>query len=490
MLNPFQHSLLSIRFASLLVPSLYRESWRNEWEAEIWHAWHSMRDRGESSAFIRSQLREFCKGSFTDAAWYRWNMFDREELVRVIRNGTRSPGFCLGTIAAVIVMLGVLSGFFPTTRDILLPLPYANADRVATLSQSGFSLSARSGVPNQWVRWWRTKSKLLDGAATYRWRDDLVADAAGHAAHVTAARVSEEFFPLLGVRTSSGRTFRRGDSVACQDCVLLSYDFWSRNFSSRPVSAVTLGGRHYRVLGVLDKRFWFLSRHIAVWSLAGPSELGLETRTGVVVRLGPDVTKKAAQAELGTILVEEAGFSPWDSLVDISMIHERVHSVFGSFALGLVLALVMAVAGLRLRLPSFGRQGCARALFFNCKTGMALLAVLLAGLEFTRAPSITMIGGTDLATEPLSTWLFLIASMGVLSWSIYDQRRRCRVCLRRLGMAAHVGCPGCLLLNWAGTELVCIEGHGMLHVPEMTSSWQDAEQWTTLDESWMELFER
>jgi hypothetical protein len=271
---------------------------------------------------------------------------------------------------------------------------------------------------------------------------------------------------------------------------VLSYDFWRQHYSSHSVDTLQLGGRRFKIIGVLDRGFWFLSRRLAVWSLAGPAELSRAVRTGVVVRLGPDVTKKSAQDELGSILVDEAGFSPWDSLVEISLVHERVHAVFGSFALGLVLALVMAVAGLRMRLPRFGRHGCARALFFNCKTGLLLLAVLLAGLEFTRASSITMIGGTDLATEPLTTWLFLIASMGVLTWSIYDQRRRCRVCLRRLGMAAHVGCPGCLLLNWSGTELVCIEGHGMLHVPEMTSSWQEAEQWTALDDSWLELFGR
>src|SRR5262249_39935029 len=123
-------------------------------------------------------------------------------------------------------------------------------------------------------------------------------------------------------------------------------------------------------------------------------------------------------------------------------------------------------------------------------TALALGAVLLAGLEFTRASSITMLGGTDLGTEPISTWLFLMGSLGVLTWSFYDQRHRCRICVRQLGLAAHVGCSGSLLLNWAGTELVCIEGHGMLHVSEMAASWNIPERWTRLDESWMGLFAR
>jgi len=100
------------------------------------------------------------------------------------------------------------------------------------------------------------------------------------------------------------------------------------------------------------------------------------------------------------------------------------------------------------------------------------------------------LGGADLLTEPLSTWLFLLGCMGVLLWSVRDQQARCRVCLSRLGLRMRVGCPGCLLLDWAGTELVCVEGHGMLHVPDVVSSWNNPDQWTSLDDSWQTLFER
>jgi hypothetical protein len=79
--------------------------------------------------------------------------------------------------------------------------------------------------------------------------------------------------------------------------------------------------------------------------------------------------------------------------------------------------------------------------------------------------------------------------MVALSWSLHDQSRRCRYCLKRLGNEASVGMPGYLFLGWWGTELVCSEGHGLLHVPEMKSSWQEFDQWVSLDESWKPLFE-
>lgn len=52
-----------------------------------------------------------------------------------------------------------------------------------------------------------------------------------------------------------------------------------------------------------------------------------------------------------------------------------------------------------------------------------------------------------------------------------------------------MGAPSYLLLDWWGTELVCSEGHGVLHVPEMSSSWLEFEQWVHMDESWKPLFE-
>jgi hypothetical protein len=168
-----------------------------------------------------------------------------------------------------------------------------------------------------------------------------------------------------------------------------------------------------------------------------------------------------------------------------------VRSVLGSFALALVLAIGTILPALRPNLQAANLitwRTVARALFFCSKAALLLLAVLLAGLEFTRAASITMLGGTDLATEPLSTWLFLLGCMGALSWSIYDQRRRCRVCLRRYGLAAQIGCPGCILLSWAGTELVCLEGHGTLHVAGRVASWREQDRWTSLDDSLLELF--
>ncbi len=451
-----------------------------EWLAELYYA-EIHQARANAGA---ARLMAFARGAFHDAVWQHRDFWTQARVARL----AESAPFCLTTLGAMVGLVALASGFLPMTRTVLMPLPYRDAGSIATVAQSG-TMAMRTGVPGKAVELWREKSQSLDDIATYRWQ--VTAGRAGP----PSARVSPNFFHLLGAKTSAGRSFERDALAGCaggpsaeanpEECLVLSYDFWrSLNRGSR----VTLDGKSYRVAAVLEPGFWFLSPRIAVWRIGAP---GSETRTGVVVRLnrdgaGRDLTKKEVETELGFIL-RDAGMNDWESMVEITGVATRVRSFLWSFGLGLGLAIIIILPSLRLRMPSWNPRAAA---FFAAKTALLLGVVLLCGIEFTHATSITMLGGTDVLAEPLSTWLFMLGSMGALVWSIADQRRRCRVCLRRLGMAAQVGCPGCLLLDWAGTELVCMEGHGMLHVPEMAACWQEPDRWTSLDDSWQELFER
>ena len=480
--DSLQQPLLFIGLLSRLVPPSRREEWRREWESEIVHAARVLGERGASPARLHWCLWRFAWGSMRDAAWHA--CLDRDQATRTLTRRAQSAQFCLGSLSGALVLIILISGLLPVTRDVVQPLPYADAERIATASKGSALLATRSAIRSDWVWDWQREAKLLEGVAAYTWSKQNITDFAGSSHRVLAAQVSENFFPLLGVRVP-----------ACADCVLLSYEFWRSAYRGRPLlEDIQIGGRRYRVAGALDKRFWFLSRDVAAWHVVS-SKNWAAARSGVVVRLRPGITPAGAERELSSILVS-GGQPGWDSLVDVSPLPSRVHAVFGSFGLGLGLAAVIVCVGVRLRLPvwmqprtrSIRTSHCARCLFFLAKTSLLLAIVLLCGIEFTRAASITMLGGTDVLTEPLSTWLFLMSSMAALTWSIHDQRRRCRVCLRRLGMAAHVGCPGSLLLDWAGTELVCIDGHGMLHVPEMVACWNEPERWTALDDSWLDLF--
>jgi hypothetical protein len=467
-----------IHAASLLVPAGLREDWLCEWEAEFAYVHHTLAERATSPFSTQKELWRFAFGSFHDALWNKRNHIEWDHPGYRRRD---SPRFCLAVLLILVAAICVASLGLPVTRAVITPLPYANADRVATIAQGGIPVSVRSSIRREWFRLWRHESRTIQDLATYMWKKTDHA----HREPVLEALVSPNFFELLGASTDRGRLFQ---SSKPETGVVLSYDFFDRAAHDHWINAdqtINLAGRNYPVIGVLERGFWFLSRDIGVWAIDDSTS----ARTGVVARIRADSTKASVEAEFISIL-QNAGLEGWDSLIDVSPVQQRVRDVFISFGFAVGMAAIITGVALRFRIALFEKGGLLQATFFCAKTGLALLAVLLLGLEFTHAPAITMTGGTDLWAEPLSTWLFLMTSMGVLAWSMLDQRRRCRVCLRKLGLAAHVGCPGCLLLNWAGTELVCMDGHGMLHVPEMNASWNEPERWTELDESWDGLFAR
>jgi hypothetical protein len=87
--------------------------------------------------------------------------------------------------------------------------------------------------------------------------------------------------------------------------------------------------------------------------------------------------------------------------------------------------------------------------------------------------------------------LVLVAFIPLLAgfrWVLQDQRRRCPVCMRRLSHPARVGQPSWSFLGWCGTEMMCSRGHGLLHIPELPTSWLGAQRWLGLDASWAGLF--
>jgi len=55
------------------------------------------------------------------------------------------------------------------------------------------------------------------------------------------------------------------------------------------------------------------------------------------------------------------------------------------------------------------------------------------------------------------------------------------VCLRRLTNPIFFGEASHAFLDWYGTELICSEGHGMMHVPAIPTSSYSEPRWVTLD---------
>ena len=86
--------------------------------------------------------------------------------------------------------------------------------------------------------------------------------------------------------------------------------------------------------------------------------------------------------------------------------------------------------------------------------------------------------------QPYMWVLYLFA----FRWALIDQRQRCPVCLRMLTNPTRVGGASQTFLEWYGIELMCAKGHGLLYVPEISTSCYDTQRWLYLDPSWSGLF--
>ncbi len=482
-----------LRTASLLVPKAERAAWYKEWYGEIWHWLHFLAESNRLTTQSVLELLRHCWGAFPDAAWHR---FDRKKAFRAYDEVPRSARFCLGAIGSAFLFLVLVTGLAPTIRAGFRPLPFREPGRLSYLSfQNTFSQYDEDFLFRSAQRW-PEHSKTAEAVAAYSWHPAAVRVPDGVVNDVSAL-VSPNFFELLGNRAALGRVFTPGDETNCPYCAVITHRMWIEGFKSDPTiigKTITVDDRPRTLIGVLPENFVFIFPEVAVWQVAHWADTthNLAGRTGAVVRMRPQVSLAQTSEEFRDF-ARKAGYTRSQMESFSSRAHQgtklylffTVLSLFGGIALGSSRLGGAKTRKIKLTLAQASRWWG----FFAAKTLMLLAICFVGALEITGRVSIIMTGSVHPLVGPISTWLFLVTAMIALSWSLHDQSRRCRLCLKRLGNEASVGMPGYLFLGWWGTELVCSDGHGMLHVPEMKSSWQEFDQWVSLDESWKPLFE-
>jgi len=90
----------------------------------------------------------------------------------------------------------------------------------------------------------------------------------------------------------------------------------------------------------------------------------------------------------------------------------------------------------------------------------------------------------------LAFMVWFLFGAGMLYLTVYDQRYRCRVCLRRLRMPVETGSRGFMLqMGRPRTEFICPYGHGTLKQEEFQTSGLENPEWTSHSgDMWEELY--
>lgn len=184
-----------------------------------------------------------------------------QDLRYAIRRLRKNPGFALFTVLVMTLGIGANTAVFSVVNAVLLkPLAYRDPGRIVTLTAnwSGNAESKEVALPD--FEDWQRQSTAFSAMAYYR-SSDAAAKTGSSAEYVHVARVSEEFFQVLGLAPVIGRLFtseeqKTGDSTAA----LISYSYWQNHFGGNRDALgqkLHVGGGVLTIVGVLPPRFYF-----------------------------------------------------------------------------------------------------------------------------------------------------------------------------------------------------------------------------------------
>ncbi len=499
MVNALPVSRVLLLCASFLAPQEVRAEWLAEWEAELWHVRRagnghagrkqpsSREPEGKPYAAVRRRRLAiaFCLGAFPDALWLRRN--GRRQAPHFIFYAGSAPRCGLGLVIVAAASM-LLCCCLPGARKSLLPLPYRDAASLAIISSGGYSASQLPGVRLSDYQSWRTNGgSVFQEVAFYRPAAASVR-IADRPETLTIARASQNLFALLNLPSAGS-----GDLHTSR--LMLSYQAWQRLFpggSDVTGRVVEIAGQPVSIAGVLPQNFWRLPGRMDGWMLEreqGLDALPPNSKGFVLARLRISPLAGGSDGWRSIIVTRSGG--EIDRFTCLSLARQS-RQPFSIFLFTLFLACVALPATTPLPLGDYPEHGVRLPRSIRARRWIFLAAkfALVAPTVFFCSADLAY--GVSAPGSPASFYIqFASSFIGLLfafRWTLRDQRKRCPVCLRLLSNPARVGQASRNFLAWNGTELICAKGHGLLHIPELTTSWCGAQRWLYLDASWRGLF--
>jgi predicted permease len=230
------------------------------------------------------------------------------DLRYALRTLLRAPAFTSVVVLTLALGIGATTAIFTLVDGILLrPLPYPNPDRLVRLIQSYPERGLEGwGVSQQNIALYRDRSTDFEAFSAYRSGGATLADASG-ATRLTVARVTADFFRVMGVSPAIGRAFTRDeDTPGTNDVAVISHALWESRFGSDPSvvgRTIDLDSKPVRVVGVMPRDFGFPSPEVKAWLAMGldPNRRFGWTNTGVA-RLKPGVSVEHAERQTTAIM--------------------------------------------------------------------------------------------------------------------------------------------------------------------------------------------
>jgi putative ABC transport system permease protein len=239
-----------------------------------------------------------------------------QDLKFAFRMLRKNPGFTAVAMLTLALGIGANTAIFSLVHTVLLqPVPYPDADRLISILQYD-TRSGTTGISLSLPKFKEiaAQSQTLESVAVYYLRDmSLVTPREPEV--VSAARVSADFFRVVGVAPARGRTFLpQEDQPGAADVALVTDGFWHSHFAANEDvigKTLVLDGVNVTIIGILPPsfRFPFASPEPQIWltrvsehPLLKPIQvnMGAGYLSGIA-RMHPSTTIPQARAELITI---------------------------------------------------------------------------------------------------------------------------------------------------------------------------------------------
>ncbi len=492
-------------FAAALVPQDQRSEWLAGWVSELWYVTQAAMSANyfdpEQPRCARTVLLAwlschcavfaFCAGSFHDALSLHRDMGAIRSKAAPSSAGVPVPA---AARCALVLTLAAsascgLALLLPQVRRALAT-PYSSVRNLFLITPSGQAESAAPAIRLSEFRVWRARRQhLFTDFAFYQ----LVVKPVHIAPHVTPeltlARSSSNLLDLLGVQMDLAPD---GDP-ANQPRLILSEHLWRDSFNADSHiigRTINVGLRSVLVAGILPDTAWRFPGHIDAWLLEPDLDaLSPNTRGFVLTRLLPTQEHASFGEQWRFSVPQPDGSSSFYECISPSCLAPQPFRIF-LFTVFLALLSLPAITSLSLgeysthdhKLTTQARL--RRWLFLAIKLALVFPAVYFVSVDL----AYLVRDVSPIRSEYIQIVASFVLCLSALHCVVRDQRRRCPVCLSTLSSPARVGQASRNFLDWNGTELICTGGHGLLHVPELPTSWFHTQRWLYLDPSWSSLF--
>ena len=269
----------------------------------------------------------------------------------------KSPGFTVVAVLTLALGIGANTAIFSIIHAVLLrPLPYPEAERIVTMSES---TPAQPEISVSWQNFldWKTESTAFESLGVGRRESFSLSEVAGRGPErVSGFVVTAPFFKVIGLNPQIGRAFsEEEDKAGGQRLAVISDAFWQRAFNRDPAvlgREINLHNQLYTVLGVMPPEMnspsgvdvWLpLMRRVPGWTR------GMHPSLFAWGKLKPGVTVEQARTQMKGIAAslekryyaENAGISVnVTSLLDnqVGPYKKNLGLLLGAVALVLIIA--------------------------------------------------------------------------------------------------------------------------------------------------------